>query len=103
MIITGYRTDKGRQRSHNEDACLVLEKEQVYIVADGVGGNKAGELASSTVVNETADFVRSHDIGNVDDPQILGSLFTECVNRANESVLRLGRNIRNTAGWRRLL
>lgn len=33
----GYRTDKGVRRANNEDACLVMQKSNVFVVADGVG------------------------------------------------------------------
>ena len=46
MIEIGYISDKGRCRELNEDALLVLPKEGIFVVADGVGGNNSGELAS---------------------------------------------------------
>ena len=33
----GFKSDKGRRRSNNEDACFVLLPDKVYVVADGVG------------------------------------------------------------------
>ena len=44
----GFKSDKGRRRSNNEDACFVLLPDKVYVVADGVGGSNAGEIASRT-------------------------------------------------------
>ena len=41
----GFKSDKGMQRSNNEDACFVLLPDKVYVVADGVGGGNAGEMA----------------------------------------------------------
>ena len=45
------RTDIGLKRKHNEDAMVALEDLGVFVVADGVGGRNAGELASSITVN----------------------------------------------------
>ncbi len=36
-------SDVGRVRQHNEDDCLVLPQEQIYVVADGMGGHACGE------------------------------------------------------------
>ena len=45
------RTDVGRRRKHNEDSLLAAEEFGVFVVADGVGGRKAGEVASALTVN----------------------------------------------------
>ena len=50
-----YQTDPGKVRSHNEDSVTIVEnlnKEYLAVVADGMGGHKAGEVASSLAVNE---------------------------------------------------
>jgi serine/threonine protein phosphatase PrpC len=44
------KTDVGRKRDHNEDSYLVDEAIQLYIVADGMGGHAAGEVASATAI-----------------------------------------------------
>ena len=50
-----YQTDPGKVRSHNEDSVNIVENESgeyLLVVADGMGGHKAGEVASSLAVNE---------------------------------------------------
>ncbi len=48
-----YLTDAGRVRSHNEDSVTILKNdnnEYLLMVADGMGGHRAGEVASSLAV-----------------------------------------------------
>lgn len=53
-------TDKGLNLKYsvNEDSYLVMEKEQVFAVADGVGGAHAGEIASSSALKIISEGVR---------------------------------------------
>jgi serine/threonine protein phosphatase PrpC len=51
MMKFHARTDVGLKRRQNEDALLALEDYGVFVVADGVGGRKAGELASAITVD----------------------------------------------------
>lgn len=41
-----FKTDTGRARAHNEDAVSVSSKLGLIVLADGMGGHNAGEVAS---------------------------------------------------------
>jgi serine/threonine protein phosphatase PrpC len=56
MVRCHARTDVGLKRKHNEDSLLAAEEHGVFVVADGVGGRKAGELASAITVNTFQSF-----------------------------------------------
>ncbi len=53
-------TDVGRKRQHNEDSMLVDSSLGLFIVADGMGGHAAGEVAS----NRATEVVRQHITAN---------------------------------------
>lgn len=51
MHTVAARTDPGKKRQHNEDAMATLPEQGVYVVADGVGGRAAGEVAAAICID----------------------------------------------------
>ena len=49
-------THVGMKRSHNEDSFYLLPDENLYVVADGMGGHASGEVASKIAVETLANF-----------------------------------------------
>ena len=62
MLEAYGRTDVGPVREHNEDSMLVDLENAVFVVADGMGGHAAGEVASAMA----ADTVRRTLVGAAD-------------------------------------
>jgi len=55
-LEAGQATDRGRRREKNEDSMLV--EEDLFAVADGLGGHRGGEVASALAVSTLASEVR---------------------------------------------
>jgi protein phosphatase len=51
------RSDVGRKRKGNEDAVSLNREQGLYVVADGMGGHAAGEVASRIAVEAIEEFV----------------------------------------------
>jgi len=58
IIESAGITDVGRKRTGNEDAMFLDTETNLYIVADGMGGHQAGEVASSLVVDTMRDYMK---------------------------------------------
>lgn len=51
-------SDRGLKRSHNEDSLSVVPDLGLFIVADGMGGHNAGEVASRQAIESIVEFLR---------------------------------------------
>jgi protein phosphatase len=52
-------TDVGLQREHNEDSFVVLTEHDLFVVADGMGGHRAGDVASRIATETISEFFKS--------------------------------------------
>lgn len=57
-VATGL-SDVGLQREHNEDSFVVLKEFDLFIVADGMGGHRAGDVASKLATETISEFFKS--------------------------------------------
>ncbi len=80
MLEAVSLSDKGCVRSNNEDCCLIEPELGLYVLADGMGGARAGERASRIAVDTVAEIVL---MAQQRDSQVLLS----AVEEANKRVL----------------
>lgn len=84
---TGFRfasggcSHQGAVRSHNEDAFAVLPDTGIWVVADGMGGHEAGDVASRLIVEEISS------VGVPVSAQDQRARFSQRLTRANERIL----------------
>ena len=66
------KSDTGQKRDSNQDSMLIDEKYGLFIVADGMGGHKGGEVASALAIEEMQKFIRNAvDSNEVTSPREL--------------------------------
>jgi protein phosphatase len=83
-ILSFGKTDRGLRRSNNEDAFLVKPEFGFCLVADGMGGAAAGELASQIFSETTLEVFSTADISNSDPVKLVQQSFI----LANDRILK---------------
>ena len=98
MTQIGFKTDKGRKRGRNEDSLFVMPKEGIYIVADGVGGQNSGELASTMAVKGIAEYIKSKLLQGSEDEEELQNYFLDCMRVVNGLIYEAAKQSPENAG-----
>lgn len=88
MLVAGF-TDKGRERSRNEDKYLVLSGKEAALlaVADGMGGHQAGNVASSLAVQVLESFWEEFDPSENISQDRLAEIVQNLVLEANRKIM----------------
>ncbi len=94
-IRAAAMTDVGMVREHNEDATMAVEyvrqslidpaQNYLYVVADGMGGAEAGEVASAIAVSTIRNYVEA-GLGGA-EAQNLSQLLTAALEEANRKII----------------
>jgi len=77
-------SDRGKQRKDNQDSYGIIECERFrfYMVADGMGGARAGGVASDIAVTEITNVLTSKN-------RLIPSIVVQAIQKANESIYRI--------------
>src|SRR5688500_11979245 len=97
-LVAHLRTDVGMVREHNEDSAYTDPEGMFFIVADGMGGHAAGEVARAMAVEEmrksleaARDQARDFAKGPDDEGRrALVSLLETSVQKAHQAVFERG-------------
>jgi len=109
MQVEAYgRTECGPVRDNNEDALLIDVAEGIFIVADGMGGHAAGEVASAMAVEgvheilvgeqdpDETRLVRTIDVQNTAD--VVRERLRYAMNQASQRIRRVSEERPGTRG-----
>jgi serine/threonine protein phosphatase PrpC len=107
-VIAAGLTHVGRVRDHNEDSYCVDLDEGVFIVADGMGGHAAGEVASKMAVEKVSNSWKTPTVqqlakeyatqGDIERRQELLRTLREGVLHANEAIAELSNSDEDKKG-----
>ena len=89
----GFRTDTGNYRECNEDSLLLLPKYGIFAVADGVGGQNSGEIASQKAMTGIENFLLANPLSGADGLEgkyrenWLKGYFLRCLQKVNAEIM----------------
>nr|WP_087020914.1 protein phosphatase 2C domain-containing protein [Thaumasiovibrio subtropicus] len=81
QLFSFVKTHPGKVRPYNEDACAEMLAKRVWVVADGMGGHKAGDIASQMLVDTVQQRVNEAHEVTID-------LLKRAVTEANNAIFR---------------
>jgi len=84
-----FETDAGRTKEINEDNLFIDEDIGLFIVADGIGGHNAGEVASEIAVKVISSTIKEK-IANRNNIN-MSTVIKESISKANDEIFKMSR------------
>jgi PPM family protein phosphatase len=97
MLKIAGLSDIGLVRTRNEDAFWFDAERQIFVLADGLGGHKAGEIAASLGVKILAERLSSAVDSGFTDFELIDA-FQDAFSFASEQIFSLGKGSENLTG-----
>lgn len=94
----GFLTDRGRKRPTNEDAIKIIPEKNFCMLADGVGGNRSGEVASQSALDALQKFIEHNPPEWLDGKDEIFRYFRAAVNYVNQFIIKLSEVKQEYAG-----
>lgn len=79
----GFKTDIGRKRNQNQDCGIAVPELGLFVVSDGMGGHRGGEIASSLAVQYIHESVKAAEQNRNWDPT---HVLTDAIQSANRAI-----------------
>lgn len=102
-FVYGYFTHRGHVRQHNEDCLFVPEPGEsrhtgLTIVADGMGGYNAGDVASRTAVQYIQEHFDAGEANNLPNNEAISTYLINLIEGANKQVFTMAASDSGLAG-----
>lgn len=86
------KTDVGKKRNNNEDnyfAKIYNDDIAIYIIADGLGGYKGGEVASNILVTKMSEYLKKHINEKLVDETYVKNIILDALYLVNSEIFKL--------------
>ena len=83
-------TDTGRVRTRNEDSFICVPEQNLWVVADGMGGHDSGDFASTTITEQASKFIQQSSLE--DSILVLEENFLHSNELIHQKAEKLGKN-----------
>lgn len=97
MITACHKSDVGKKRATNEDCIQADQEGGIFLLADGMGGHQAGEVASRMAVDEAYGYLKER-LDQAHEEKDIAKLLVEAVLKAHDAIKEKAKTDLNLMG-----